>query len=213
MSDKKTNLRKKCTILMVINIFLTFYAFGMPKQYENKHHFYEDDLMPVTHMRKIRLNADVHVKNEDGEEIVIEAGAEHEIMIAEEWALIFVSDEDETVTAYTVSCTDLDYEDITEDNYEEAIKHNEQVKAEAPCKYILYRLANIFWFVVPSQMWLFYYPCGIVGGLIAFAFEKLRFRRFSKKEAYKTFIAIDAVIAAVIATLTVLYMLNPITCR
>ena len=38
MEDNK-KLKKNCTILMIINIFLTFYIFGMPKVYENKLHF------------------------------------------------------------------------------------------------------------------------------------------------------------------------------
>ncbi len=45
MSKKKSNLISKCVILMVINIFLTFYVFGMPKIYENKAHFTEDRLI------------------------------------------------------------------------------------------------------------------------------------------------------------------------
>lgn len=210
MDDKK--LKKTCTILMVVNIFLTFCVFGMPKIYENKQHFYFDNTFPISHTQQIRLNADIHTENEAGEEIVIEAGSEHKAIIDDERAIVFAS-EDDDIEVYYIQLADLDYEDITNDYYEEAIKHNEQVKAEAPRKYMLYRLSNIFWFVVPSMDWVIEYPCGIVGGLIAFAIEKQRFKRLDMTDELKRFVTTDIVIAIVIITITALYQLFPLTCR
>ena len=168
MSDKKQSLKKKCTILMVINIVLTFYIFGLPKTYENKLHYTADRHMIYSHSDvEYKLTSDYTATDLDGEEVVLKEGE----------FMIYVNFPVEDLEDY-VSCQE-----------------------------------HRFWFVVPGVHWIIEYPCGIVGGLIAFAFEKHRFKRLSKKEAYKRFIVTDAVIAAIIITLTVIYLIFPITCR
>ena len=215
MSDKKQSLKKKCTILMVINIFLTFYMFGMPKVYENKLHYTADRHMIYAHSGVVyKLNSDYTATDVDGEEVVLKEG---EFMFY--WnPPLPVEDTEEHVScqehSFSVDILDeADFYDASEEYKQLVDEYNRKADEEGERDYILYRLGCIFWFVVPGTHWIIEYPCGIVGGLIAFAFEKHRFKRLSKKEAYKRFIVTDTVIAAIIITLTVLYMLNPITCR
>lgn len=213
MSDKKQSLKKKCTILMVINIVLTFYIFGLPKTYENKLHYTADRHMIYSHSDvEYKLTSDYTATDLDGEEVVLKEG---EFMI---YVNFPVEDLEDYVSCqehrFSVDILDeADCYDASEEYKQFVDEYNRKADEEGERDYILYRLANIFWFVVPGVHWIIEYPCGIAGGLIAFAFEKHRFKRLSKKEAYKRFIVTDAVIAAIIITLTVIYQIFPITCR
>lgn len=216
--DGNKKLKKTCTILMIINIFLTFYIFGMPKVYENKLHFTMDH--HVIYSRNAlyyKLDEDYTATDLDGEEVVLKEG---EYLTYSQ--IDFPNENFPDIESHVCYrehrfseeiLDEAQYHDATEEYKHDLDEINKKIDENGERDYMLYRLAIIFWFVIPSQMQLIYYPCGIVGGLIAFAFEKHRFKRLSKKEAYKRFIVTDTVIAAIIITLTVLYMLNPITCR
>lgn len=180
----------------------------MPKLYFSMNE-YEEGYSDIS--RRIRLNEDAYAVF-DGEEHLYEGGKEYDVITSggevyvrepmDENSEIDDADtesEEEYKSYWMIKLEDPDYEDITEEH-------------TSP-KFFRYRLSNIFWFVIPSWYWPLYYTCGGIGGYIAYLIEKARFIKLSKKNDLVKFIKTDRIIAVVLFTITILYLIHPIILR
>lgn len=205
--------RKCCIAVMVLNIFLLFYSFGMPKVYENKHHF-TVHLVGLHFAGVVRLNSDAVIVDADGNEYTYESGRELSVH--------HYSEEDGTPWIWIPSSTDImnsvpltgaDYEDITAEKRAYIEAENKKIDEEGPHKYRVYRLKNLFWFVIPEPQYLACYIVGLPAGLLTFFIEKKRYKKAVSSDRLVRFFVTDVIIAVAVLTLTVLYLMNPITCR
>ena len=237
MSKKKSDLISKCVILMVINIFLTFYVFGMPKIYENKDHFTVDRLIFIPrsdfpeyysyfphHNYYYKLDEDITATDLDGEEVLLKKG---EFMFEIDCSYQInggTADEKlEGLDSY-VRCQEhrflsdiLDEADCHEalDEYQEYVgEENKVIREEGNRDYIKYRLKNILWFIpLGNSSSLAGLGIGIVGAAIAIVVEMVKFVFMKKKDILKAFVAVDMVTAGIITVLTILYLIFPMTCK